>query len=134
MPPIFPSPWILEISPLLMTSMTSFNPLRLFFYLSGTFSRRKHELHGREPTDRDVKRASIKKKSQSDSVIEWIPSRFVVFVCWKLFNTPCYVVKSTDEDNSKHARSITRFFRRIIRPLQFSAFWHSSIGDFPLAV
>ena len=93
-----------------MTSMNSFNPLRIFFYLPGTVSRNKNELHVREPTGRNVKRVSIKKPSQSCFGIRFIRAYFVAFVSWEQSYTPCYVVKSTDEDNSKHVRSITRCF------------------------
>ena len=95
---------------------------------------KKNELHGTEPTGRNVKRVSIKKPSQSCFGIRFIRAYFVALVSWEQFYTPCYVVKPTDENNSKHVRSITRCFWLIYRTFLFSTVLHSSIGNFPMAV
>ena len=51
------------------------------------------------------------KQRKSYSGIKFVRAYFVISLCWKHPDTPCYVVKTTDENNSKHVRSITRCFR-----------------------
>ena len=71
-----------------------------------------------------------RRKAKSYPGISFIRAYCVVSVCRKLSNAPGYVVKPTDENNSKHVCSVTRRFGLIG---VFSA-GPLDISDFSLAI
>lgn len=52
-------------------------------------------------------------KTKSTLVLATMRAYAVVCVCRKLFNTSCYIIKSTNESSSKLIGSLTRCFRLI---------------------
>ena len=74
-------------------------------------------------------------RSKAKVILEsrFLRTDFIVFVCWKLCNTPGYVVKPSDANHPEYARGIARYFGLLFGSFQSLSFSSSHISDVPVA-